>query len=142
MPHQKKNLNEITRNGAETGQMLKKSKNFEKIWSSKVEIRRNRWRIYGCEVCEGDFRKDIWVSILVSILYRYQFSSILPITTTLVTSLHMIQYRAAGLSFPLFYTSHRYRNNWSDQMLALCEKLLSSSSFNSYLDNMFSEVAY
>ncbi len=32
---------------------------------------------YGCEVCDGDFQKDIWVSILVSILsilltnYRY-----------------------------------------------------------------------
>ncbi len=30
----------------------------------------------GCEVHDGDFRKDIWVSIL----YRYLCSSILPIT--------------------------------------------------------------
>ncbi len=59
------------------GQMWKKPKNFEKIWSPKVEIHRNRWWTYGYEVSDGDFRKDIWESILVSILsivlqkYRY-----------------------------------------------------------------------
>ncbi len=56
---QKCQKNEITGNGAETGQMSKKPKNFEKIRSPKVEIHQNRWLTYGCEVCDGDFRKDI-----------------------------------------------------------------------------------
>ncbi len=50
-------------NEAEMGQMLKKPKNFEKIWSPKVEIRRNRRPTYGCEVRDGYFQEDIWVSI-------------------------------------------------------------------------------
>ncbi len=50
------------------GQMSNKPKNFEKIRSPKVEICRNRWPTYGCEVRDGDFWEDIWVWILVSIL--------------------------------------------------------------------------
>ncbi len=56
------------------GQMSKKPK---KIRSPKVEICWNTWLTYGCKVRDGDFQKDIWASIL----YRYLFSSIFPITT-------------------------------------------------------------
>ncbi len=66
----KRKINEITQNGAEMGQMSKKPKNLEKIRSPKVEKRRNKWRTYGCEVRDGDFRKDIWVLILLQ-KYRY-----------------------------------------------------------------------
>ncbi len=48
--------------------MSKKPKKFEKTRSPKVEIHRNRWLTDEFEVCDGDFWKDIWVSILVSIL--------------------------------------------------------------------------
>ncbi len=30
-------------------------------------------RTYGCEVCDGDFRKDIWVSILSILLQKYRY---------------------------------------------------------------------
>ncbi len=53
--------------------MSKKPKKFEKIRSPKVEIRWNRWRTYGCEVRDGDFRKDIWVSILLIFLQKYRY---------------------------------------------------------------------
>ncbi len=52
------------------GLMSKKPKNFEKIRSPKVELRRNRWPIYGCEVRDGDFQEDIGVSIFLP-KYRY-----------------------------------------------------------------------
>ncbi len=52
------------------GQMSKKPNKFFKIRSPKVEIRWNRWLIYGCEVLDGDLQKDIWVSILLP-KYRY-----------------------------------------------------------------------
>ncbi len=60
--------------------MSKKPKKIKKNRSLKVEIRRKRWPTYGCEVRDGDIQEDI-VSMLVSILYRYLFSVILPITS-------------------------------------------------------------
>ncbi len=54
-----------------------------KCWRSLKNLKsesQNTWLICGCEVRDGDFRKDIWVSILISILYLYLFSLILLIT--------------------------------------------------------------
>ncbi len=46
---------------------------MEIIWSLKVEIRQNKWLTYGCEVRDGDFWKDIWVSILSILLPKYRY---------------------------------------------------------------------
>ncbi len=55
----------------------KRGKCWRNLKNSKSESR-NMWLVCGCKVRDGDFWKDIWVSIL----YRYLFSSILPITNT------------------------------------------------------------
>ncbi len=71
---QKKILNEIT----ETEQKRANVEKTQKIRSPKIEIFQNRWRTYGCEVRDGDFLKDIWVSIL-SIFFNGIDAILIPI---------------------------------------------------------------
>ncbi len=84
------------------GQMSKKPKNFEKNAKSKSWNTSNRWLTYGCEVCDGDFRKDIWVSILVPIYYQYFCQSIDTISIPIFgNTSHTTTWPKVRLCYPL-----------------------------------------
>ncbi len=61
----------ITRNGQKWGKWWRNLKNLK---SCKSKYVKNRSLTYGCEVYDRDFRKDIWVSILLP-KYRYYINT-------------------------------------------------------------------
>ncbi len=74
----KKNLKWNNQKQAETGQMSTKHKKFEKIQSSKVEICRNRWLTYRCEVRDIFGRTSEYRYYIDTYFLRY-FPSLLQI---------------------------------------------------------------